>query len=177
MPPVIPNPDPVGLPAPAWLLQFLLVFTFILHLLAMNFLVGGVVFMGIALRRSSRSEPFAKLGERLSRALPPTMAMTITLGVAPLLFLQVLYGQAYYTTSDLMAWPWFYWHLKSRGQGESFRPRLGLKLPDAPPAGSPRLWLHGVSVGEILAAVPLARELKKLLPGVGLIVTTGTETG
>jgi 3-deoxy-D-manno-octulosonic-acid transferase len=32
-------------------------------------------------------------------------------------------------------------------------------------------------VGEILAAVPLARELKKLLPQSGLIVTTGTETG
>lgn len=79
--------------------------------------------------------------------------------------------------AGLLAWPWFYWHLKSRGQGASFRPRLGLELPDGPPVGYPRIWLHGVSVGEILAAVPLARELKKLLPHSGLIVTTGTETG
>jgi len=81
------------------------------------------------------------------------------------------------TLAGLVGWPWYYWHLKSRGQGESFRPRLGLQLPDGPPPGYPRIWLHGVSVGEILAAVPLARELKRLLPQSGLIVTTGTETG
>ncbi len=79
--------------------------------------------------------------------------------------------------AGVLGWPWFYWHLKSRGQGESFRPRLGLKLPDGPPPGYPRLWLHGVSVGEILASLPLARELKKLLPQAALIITTGTETG
>lgn len=103
---VIPNSDPIGLPAPAWLLQFLLILTFVLHLLAMNLLVGGVVIMGIAHRRGKSSPFYEKLAERLSRALPPTMAMTITLGIAPLLFVQVLYGQAFYTTSILMAWPW-----------------------------------------------------------------------
>jgi 3-deoxy-D-manno-octulosonic-acid transferase len=81
------------------------------------------------------------------------------------------------TMAGLMGWPWFYWHLKSRGQGESFRARLGLELPVAPPPGHPRIWLHGVSVGEILAAAPLARELRHLLPEAALIVTTGTETG
>ena len=79
--------------------------------------------------------------------------------------------------AGLVGWPWFYWHLKSRGQGESFRARLGLELPDGPPAGHPRIWLHCVSVGEILAAAPLARELRNLLPEAALIVTTGTETG
>jgi hypothetical protein len=38
--------------------------------------------------------------------MPPVVAFTITLGVAPLLFLQLLYGQFFYTSSVLMAWSW-----------------------------------------------------------------------
>jgi hypothetical protein len=94
------------LPAPSWLLEFLLVFTFILHLLAMNFLLGGVIILSVSSflgRRDSRHHEFTR---RVSRVMPPVTAFTITLGVAPLLFLQLVYGQLFYASSDLMAWYW-----------------------------------------------------------------------
>lgn len=101
----IPNPDPSGLPAPVGLMKTLLVLTFTLHLCAMNFLVGATLFVAVAMVKR-RDAFYADLSNRLSRALPPAMALTITLGIPPLLFLQVLYGQAFYTTSVLIAWPW-----------------------------------------------------------------------
>jgi hypothetical protein len=39
--------------------------------------------------------------------LPVAMAFTVTLGIAPLLFVQTLYGHLFYTSSVLMGWPWF----------------------------------------------------------------------
>lgn len=106
MNPVIPAPVPVPLPAPPWLLQFLLVFTFILHLLPMNLLLGGSVILtlsGFLGRKHSRHH---ELSRCVARVLPPVAAFTITLGVAPLLFLQLVYGQLFYTSSVLMAWFW-----------------------------------------------------------------------
>jgi 3-deoxy-D-manno-octulosonic-acid transferase len=91
--------------------------------------------------------------------------------------MKLLVYKAVSSLAGLLGWPFFYYHLKSRGQGASFLPRLGLKPPPPPPPGSPRFWLHGVSVGEILAAVPLIAELQALRPQSAFVVSTGTETG
>ena len=106
MNPVIPGPVPIPLPAPPWLLEFLLLFTFILHLLAMNFLLGGVIILTVSSILGGRDPRHDELTRRVSRALPPVTAFAITLGVAPLLFLQLVYGQLFYTSSALMAWYW-----------------------------------------------------------------------
>jgi hypothetical protein len=106
MNPVIPAPVPVPLPAPPWLLESLLVFTFVLHVLAMDFLLGGVIILSVSSFLGRRHSAHHELARRVSHALPAVTAFTITLGVAPLLFLQLLYGQLFYTSSDLMAWYW-----------------------------------------------------------------------
>jgi 3-deoxy-D-manno-octulosonic-acid transferase len=41
----------------------------------------------------------------------------------------------------------------------------------------PVIWVHAVSLGEVIAAVPLVRELHVREPGYRIIVTTVTETG
>jgi len=57
--------------------------------------------------------------------------------------------------------------------------RLG-RVPEnlrAAVAGRDVIWVHAVSVGEVLAATQLVRELKAALPGWVVAVSTTTETG
>ena len=43
--------------------------------------------------------------------------------------------------------------------------------------GSPRVWLHGASAGDLLSLQPMMRELKTKMPGCCIIVTTVTNSG
>jgi hypothetical protein len=106
--PIIPLADPLPQPAPAWLLWALLQLTFFLHLLAMNVVLGGSI---LALhwrlsRRPGDAAPRAAVTGAFAKALPVAVAAAVTLGVAPLLFVQVLYGRLFLTSSVLMAWWW-----------------------------------------------------------------------
>jgi 3-deoxy-D-manno-octulosonic-acid transferase len=44
-------------------------------------------------------------------------------------------------------------------------------------AGSPRIWLHGASAGDLLSLQPMMRELKRRLPGCCIVVSTMTNSG
>lgn len=105
---MIPDIDPIALPAPIWLLKFLLLLTFTLHILAMNFTVGGgfIAVVSEFVGKKKKNQNHLELSRSISKILPPLTAFTITLGVAPLLFLQALYGQFFYTSTILIAWPW-----------------------------------------------------------------------
>ncbi len=108
MNPVIPMADPLPQPAPPVLLWALLQLTFLLHLVAMNVVLGGSV-LALHWRFSRRAEGAAHRAALLlffAKALPVAVAATVTLGVAPLLFVQVLYGRLFFTSSILMAWFW-----------------------------------------------------------------------
>jgi len=102
----VPHVDPIAAPGPLWMLRTLLLLTFFLHLLFMNTLLGGTVVAFACGLRQKRSAFAAQLGRELGRVLPVVFAFTITLGVAPLLFLQVIYGHLLYASSILMAVPW-----------------------------------------------------------------------
>ncbi len=104
--PAIPLPEPLPLPAPVWLLWALLTLTALLHLLAMNLLLGGSALAAYAKIRHGASEHGRALVSTFTQAAPVLVAATVTLGVAPLLFLQVLYGRLFFVSSILMAWSW-----------------------------------------------------------------------
>jgi 3-deoxy-D-manno-octulosonic-acid transferase len=75
-----------------------------------------------------------------------------------------------------------YWLVRMATSGRyraGLRGRLGV-VPaglKAAVAGRNVVWVHAVSVGEVLSATQLIRELKEALPGWGFAVSTTTETG
>ena len=104
--PTIPHPDPLPLPAPAWLLWFLLTLTFTLHVVPMNLVLGGSI-IGLVARLRARRQPHAAVVASLvAKALPVLIATAVTMGVAALLFLQVLYGRLFFASAVLLAVPW-----------------------------------------------------------------------
>jgi hypothetical protein len=104
---LIPSVDPMPLPAPFWLFKGLLVLTFVLHILAMNAMFGGGLIAAVTRIFRGKNENNARLFRDIAPKIPSLLAATVTLGIAPLLFVQVLFGQFFYTSSAILAWPWF----------------------------------------------------------------------
>jgi hypothetical protein len=106
--PAIPQADPLALPAPAWLLWALLMLTFFLHVIPMNLVLGGSIVGAIARVRGRRPDRAheARLAHIVAKAMPVLISATVTLGVAALLFLQVLYGRVFFVSAVVIGWWW-----------------------------------------------------------------------
>lgn len=100
-----PRVDPIPLPAPVWLLKLLDVVTLSLHFIAMQVLVGGLI-IAVLLNMLGRCEAAGFAAAAMGRRLPIVMTYVINFGVPPLLFAQVLYGRAIYTSSVLIGAYW-----------------------------------------------------------------------
>jgi hypothetical protein len=103
-----PSVDPIPLPAPVWLFKLLQLVTLALHFGAVYFLVGGLICATWWAWRGRRSQDPVLLNASgaMTHRLPVVMAYVVNLGIPPLLFTQVLYGRALYTSSVLMGVQW-----------------------------------------------------------------------
>jgi hypothetical protein len=102
---MFPAVDPIPLPAPLWLFKLLHIVTLSLHFVAVEMLLGGLLLAAVL--SLFRGSPHASVAARaLARRLTVVMTYVINLGVPPLLFAQVLYGRALYTSSVLIAVYW-----------------------------------------------------------------------
>lgn len=94
---IIPSADTIPV---HWLwFEVLLLFTFFIHMILMNFILGGSLLTVWDMLRG-------KLEKRASGSIPTLIALTVNFGVPPLLFVQVLYGHLFYTSSVMVAVPW-----------------------------------------------------------------------
>ena len=69
-----------------------------------------------------------------------------------------------------------YWLVRAV-MNKSYRHKLGQRFGASYPQLDRCIWLHAVSVGEVVAAGPLVRSLRRLYPQLPLLVTTVTPTG
>ncbi len=105
--PIIPAIDPTPLPAPAWLFHLLLIVTFFVHVLFLNVTLGGTIIGAAhALFARGPEAPGRRAGRLAVGLLPASISFTVTTGVAPLLFVQVLYAQLFYPATVLVGWIW-----------------------------------------------------------------------
>ena len=100
-----PVVDPIPLPAPIWLLKLLHIVTLSLHFVAVEMLLGGLL-LAVLLSLFRNSPESLTTARALARRLTVVMTYVINLGVPPLLFAQVLYGRALYTSSVLIGLYW-----------------------------------------------------------------------
>ncbi len=99
---IIPEPDSIPV---AWhWLQILLTSTLFLHILLMDIMLGlAIITFVYHLQNKNHNSLVCR---NIAANLPFTIAFTINFGIAPLLFLQTLYGHFFYTSSLLMASFW-----------------------------------------------------------------------
>ena len=99
---LIPRTGLVNLPW-GWF-EVLMLVTFTLHILLMNTVLGSAIIALVhTVTGMDRRSPMA---QDVSRKLPTVLALTVNFGVAPLLFMQVLYGNFFYVSDVLMAAWW-----------------------------------------------------------------------
>lgn len=124
----IPTFDPLGLALPGPLLLALSYLTLTLHFVAMQFTLGGALLLLFSWGKQPGVARFFGTG------LPLGFSYLVTLGIPPLLFVQVVYGQFFYTSSVLIGAFWIsviplvivgygaaYWHRMTRERSTRFQ--------------------------------------------------------
>jgi len=102
---LVPALDPAPIPGPPGLLHLLWVVTFFLHLLCVNAALGGVLVWALG---NATLGPEARRRTALffANVVSWAVSLAITFAIAPLLFLQTLFGRFFYSATVLIAPIW-----------------------------------------------------------------------
>ncbi|MGB9668037.1 MAG: hypothetical protein ACPLSJ_07280 [Thermosulfidibacteraceae bacterium] len=94
--------DPMGVPFYPQVFEALMVLTFALHIIFVNLVIGTT---GLSIwYYINRNDYTERLIGGFARASTIMTSLAIVLGVAPLLFVQVIYDPFWYTANNISAW-------------------------------------------------------------------------
>src|SRR5262245_52128362 len=98
---------PLGFAFPTALYLCCYVATLCIHLVLMSYTLAGAAYLAMmGIIGKDRYRSVADLGGIIQDWLPFSLGLAITAGVAPLLFLQVLYQPMFYTSNLLLFHRW-----------------------------------------------------------------------
>jgi cytochrome c len=102
----IPRDLPLSLPAPPLLIQVVLVFSFLLHILFVNLMLGGTTFTVFFELLGLKDRKFDELAHLIAKTVTVSKSLAVVLGVAPLLGINVLYSTYFYSANSLTGRVW-----------------------------------------------------------------------
>lgn len=99
------TPFPFGFPGPTAFYLAAYVLTLLAHVVFMNYVLAGTALLFVRSLRGSKGAPDA-IASLLRDWLPFALSAAITAGIAPLLFVQILYKKGFYTANLLLFHRW-----------------------------------------------------------------------
>lgn len=93
--------DPMGVPSYPWIFQVLMVLLFALHIIFVNIAVGSAALSIYGFCKRKTDSWWGQLAGTLARVGTMCISYAILLGVAPLLFVQVIYDPMWYVSNSL----------------------------------------------------------------------------
>jgi cytochrome c len=102
----VPKDLPLPLPLPEWLLIIILVFSFLLHILFVNLMLGGSILTLVAQIKGLKNKEYDVLAHEIAKTITVNKSIAIVLGIAPLLSINVLYTIYFYSANALTGLMW-----------------------------------------------------------------------
>lgn len=73
--------------------------------------------------------------------------------------------------------PWMILRARARKEQPNWKERMGDSSIEPPRDGVRRVWIHAVSVGEVIAVLPILRELRNKMPNHQIVFSVTTSSG
>jgi cytochrome c len=102
----VPKDIPLPLPLPEWLAVGLLIFSFMVHILFVNLMLGGTLLTFFAQLKGLKEKDYDQLAHEIAKTITVNKSLAVVMGVAPLLLINTLYTVYFYSANALTGLFW-----------------------------------------------------------------------